>query len=36
MVAHTVVFCYAKKFAEAGQDHFRVVPEIKGRSQDNT
>ena len=30
MVADIVVFCYTKKCAEAGQGHFRVVPERKG------
>ena len=36
MVIDTVSFGNTKKFAKAGQGHFRVVPKRKGRSQDYT
>ena len=36
MAIDTVSFGNTKKFAKAGQGHFRVVPERKARSQDYT
>ena len=36
MASDTVLFGNTKKFEEAGQGHFCVVPERKGRSQDYT